>query len=192
MKNRLRFLLGLGFLLMAVSAHAQSPGIFIDQMQPVVNNTPGVITLAIGGSSQQKLAQTVTVGRAGRLRGVFLPIGCQTGKLVVEIWNVEADLPGSVLLGRHGFPAEDVTAIGGLFRFFKLQDTDLSFAAGDRFAIVLRNPTGACASFPGPAGDSYTGGEGFFDFTGRVGGWGPLSTFPTGHDLPFMTVLELP
>lgn len=192
MKNRLPFLLSLGLLLMAGSTHAQSPGIFIDQMQPLVNNAPGTSTLAIGGPSQQKLAQTVTVGRAGRLRGVFLPVGCQSGKLIVEIRNVETDLPGSVLLGRHGFPAEDVTAIGGLFRYFRLRDTDLSFVAGDRFAIVLRNPTGACASFPGQPGDTYTGGGGFFDFLGRIGGWGPLSTFPTAPDLPFITVMELP
>lgn len=196
MKNRLCFLLGLSLLLIAASAQAQgnSPSVFIDQMQPLIDTTVG--GLAIGGVSQEKLAQTVTVGHDGRLRGVFLPIGCDSGRLIVEIRNVEPNgSPGIVLIARHAFPAEQVTAIGPLFRYFKFgddDDNDLTFLAGSRLAIVLRNPTGTCGIFRGPVGDTYTGGSGFFDALPNPPGWVPFSSTETRLDLPFMTVMRLP
>ena len=94
MKSILRFLLGLSLFLVAAPAPAQSPEVFIDQMQPLIDTTVG--GLAIGGASHEKLAQTVTVAHDGRLRGVFLPIGCDSGRLVVEIRNVESSgTPGT-------------------------------------------------------------------------------------------------
>src|SRR6185503_2723590 len=76
MKKAFCFSVALGLLLIASLAHAQSPSIFVDQMQPVIDETVG--PLAIGGASEQQLAQTVTVARGGHLRGVFLPIGCDS------------------------------------------------------------------------------------------------------------------
>ena len=188
MKNKLLFLLSLSLLLSCASAQAQSAATFIDQMQPLIDNTVG--GLAIGGPSQQKLAQTVTVAHAGRLRGVFLPIGCDSGRLLVEIRNVNpSGEPGSLVLARQRFPAEDVAVIGPVFRYFKFEDSDLSFMAGNHFAIVLRNPTGSCGIFRGPAGNSYTGGAGFFDALPNAPGWLPLSG--PDLDLPFMTVMKL-
>jgi hypothetical protein len=192
MKNKLRFLLAFNLLLIAASAHAQSPSVFIDQMQPLIDTAVG--GLAIGGASQEKLAQTVTVGRDGRLRGVFLPIGCDSGRLVVEIRNVESSgAPGSVLLARRAFPAEQVTGFGPVFRYFRLgDDHDLLFVAGSRFAIVLRNPTGTCGILRGPVGDTYTGGSGFFGALPNPPGWVPFFPTETRLDLPFMTVMKLP
>ena len=194
MKTRLRLLPVLGLLLIAASAQAQgnSPTVFIDQMQPLIDTTVG--GLAIGGASHEKLAQTVTVGHDGRLRGVFLPIGCDSGRLVVEIWNVEPNgAPGSLLIARRAFPAEQVTAIGPVFRYFNFEDDHgLFFFVGNRFAIVLRNPTGTCGIFRGPLGDTYTGGSGFFDALPNPPGWVPFSPTETRLDLPFMTVMRLP
>lgn len=193
MKRRFCFLLGLSLFLIAATVNAQSPEIFIDQRQPLIDNTVG--GLAIGGASQEKLAQTITVGRSGHLRGVFLPIGCDSGRLIVEIRNVEASgAPGTILLARHAFPAEHITAIGPLFRYFRFgddDDLDLTFLAGSRFAIVLRNPTGTCGIFRGPSGDTYTGGSGFFDALPNPPGWVPFSPTETRLDLPFMTVMRL-
>lgn len=183
---------GLILLLIAASAHAQSPNNFIDQMQPLIDTTAGA--LAIGGASQEKLAQTVTVGHDGRLRGVYLPIVCDSGRLIVEIRNVDSSgTPSSILLGRSSFPAGDIAMIGPLFRYFNLDDdSDLSFVSGNRFAIVLRNPTGTCGIFRGPTGDSYTGGAGFFDALPNPPGWIPFSATETGLDLPFVTRMKLP
>jgi hypothetical protein len=199
MKTRFRLLPGLSLLLIAVSTQAQSPGVFVDQMQPLVDTSVG--GMAIGGPSQEKLSQTVTVGHSGHLRGVFLPIGCDSGRLIVEIRSVEpSGAPGIVLIARRAFPAEQVTVIGPLFRYFKFEDDDdrdrdhdrdLTFLAGSRFAIVLRNPTGTCGIFRGPVGDTYTGGSGFFDALPNPPGWVPFSPTETRLDLPFMTVMNL-
>ena len=192
MKTTLRCLFGLSLFLTVATAQAQSPKKFIDQMQPLIDTTVG--GLAIGGASHEKLAQTVTVGHDGHLRGVFLPIGCDSGQLIVEIRNVDASgAPGTVILVRHSFPAEHVETIGPLFRYFKLgDDADLSFASGSRFAIVLRNPTGSCGIFRSPTGDSYAGGAGYFDALPNAPGWIPFSSTETRVDLPFMTVMKLP
>lgn len=192
MKNAFCFTLALSFVLIASLAHGQSPSVFVDQMQPIIDETVG--GLAIGGASEQQLAQTVTVARDGHLRGVFLPIGCESGRLAIEVRNVDlTGAPGAVVLARHMFDSEDVTPIGPIFRYFKLgNDSDLSFTAGARFAIVLRNPTGSCGIFRGPALDSYTRGAGFFDARPNPPGWIPFSETETRLDLPFMTVMKLP
>jgi len=189
MKNAFRLSLGIGLLLIASLAHAQSPSIFVDQLQPVIDDTVG--PMAIGGASEQKLAQTVTVARAGRLRGIFLPISCDSGRLIIEIRNVDlSGAPGGVVLGRHAFGSEDITPVGPVFRFFRFgNDPDLSLVAGARFAIVLRNPTGSCGISRGPLGDAYTGGAGFFDARPNPSGWIPFSETETRLDLPFMAVM---
>ena len=188
MKNSLRFLLGLSLLLISAS-QAHASGIYIDQMQPVVDDTVG--GLAIGGASQQKLAQTVTVGLDGRLVGVFLPIGCDSGRLVIEIRELDAEgKPSDVVLRRREFNAANISPIGPVFRFFPLRVPLLS--AGDRFAVVLQNPTGSCAIFSSPVGDSYAGGEGFFEALPNPPGWVPFSDTETRLDLPFITEVSLP
>jgi len=192
MKSAFCFSLALCFLVIASLARAQSPSVFIDQMQPIIDETVG--PLAIGGTSEQQLAQTVTVARDGHLRGVFLPVSCDSGRLVIEIRNVDlAGAPGAVVLARHMFDSEDVTPVGPIFRYFKLgHDAGLSFAAGARFAIVLRNPTGSCGISRGPSLDSYIRGAGFFDARPNPPGWIPFSETETRVDLPFMTVMKLP
>jgi hypothetical protein len=144
---------------------------------------------AIGGASEQQLAQTVTVGLAGELVGVFLPIGCDSGRLLIEIRTLDDGSPGDVVLGRRRFDAVDVPPIGPVFRLFRM-GAGLSFAAGDRFAIVLRNREGSCGIFRGPVGDSYARGEGFFQALPNPPGWVPFSD--TRLDLPFMTLTRLP
>jgi hypothetical protein len=184
----LSFLVGLSLVLTCPSAEAQSP--VIDQMQPVVDLTVGVV-YAIGGQSEQKLAQTVTADMGGRLRGVFLPLTCGSGQLVIEIRTLDGDTPSDVVLTRRTFPAWSIPYIGpGIFRFFWLGLWPLAFAPGDRFAVVLLNPTGSCVIFQGPLGDSYTGGEGFFEALPNPPGWVPFSETETHLDLPFITVIR--
>ena len=61
----------------------------IDQEQPAINNTGG--PLAIGGASNQKLAQTFTARRTGILTHVTVPIACDPSATVtVSINNVVA------------------------------------------------------------------------------------------------------
>jgi hypothetical protein len=147
--------------------------------------------LFIGGESDQKLAQTVTVGQDGRLVGLFLPIGCASGRLVIELRNVVGGQPGEEVFARRRFRAENVPSVGPVFHLFELHGA-LLFAEGDRFAIVLDNPKGFCSVHRGPVGDSYAGGEGFFDARPNPSGWVPFSEFQAAReDLPFMTEMKL-
>lgn len=159
-------------------------------LEPVQQNLDATSgTSAIGGGSEQMLAQTFTIEREGTLAGIYLPIGCSDGILEIEIRNVEADEPGSIVHSSQVFEADDIVRDVSVFERFRI--TALTVAAGDRLAFVLKNESGSCGMARGPVGDSYTGGEGYFDARPNAPGWRPL-TIGTGiHDLPFLIVLEL-
>ena len=144
----------LAFLLAAAPTKAD---LVVDQTQPLFSEVP----LAIGGASEQKVAQTVTAGMDGPLAAIQIPVGCDSGTLVVEIVALDGDRPGTRVLGRAEVPAVDLPAPPD-FRTVVLE-RPVRMSAGDRFAIVLRNPTGICGLLRGPDGDSYSRGEGYFD-----------------------------
>ncbi|MBE9548773.1 MAG: hypothetical protein IMF09_05140 [Proteobacteria bacterium] len=183
------FFCSLCFLLIIPLTTAQAGTVVIDQTQPIVDDAVG--GLAIGGASEQILAQTVTAGLDGILQGVFLPVACQSGKLVIEIVALNGDEPGNVVLRRKQIPASRVANIGPLFQYFKMGG-HLTLATGDRFAIVLSNPLGSCGIFRSPEGDFYTGGEGFFDARPNAPGWVPFSETETRLDLPFSVLVKIP
>ncbi|MCC5907319.1 MAG: hypothetical protein JJU13_13995 [Balneolaceae bacterium] len=162
-------------------------GIILEPIQPVFDaDSP---TQAIGGSSEQMLAQTFTVERDGNLAGVYLPIGCSDGTLEIEIRNVEDDIPGSTLLAENSFVADDIRSGVGVFE--RLRFPEVSVTAGQQLSFVLKNETGSCGMSRAPTGDSYTGGEAYFDARPNEPGWRPL-TIGTGiHDLVFLMVMEL-
>ena len=182
-------LFGLSILLMSMSAEAASRGIVIDQMQPLVDDSVG--GLFIGGTSEQELAQTVTVGLDSDLLGIYLPIGCESCQLIIEIRELIGDEPGNIVLRRRMITAANASPIGPVFRFFQIGGS-LSFVAGDRFAVVLLNPKGSCGIYRSPTGDSYVGGEGFFQALPNLPGWVPFSATETQLDLPFIIDMRLP
>jgi hypothetical protein len=189
MKGTCSFVIGLGIVLMASSATAQPPVVIVDQMQPVIDSSVG--SLAIGGASHQRLAQLVTAGHDGRLETLFLAISCSSGHLVVDVRNVSGNQPGDVVLAHVVARAAEVPAIGAVFHSFDLHGS-LSVAAGDRFAVVLDDPEGECTISQGPVGDTYAGGDGFFEALPNPPGWVPFSLFASARrDLPFLTVVRL-
>src|SRR6266478_2181008 len=145
--------------LLILHGHRVSAAPVIDQEQPVID--PSVGGVAIGGSSQEKLAQVVTVGLPGLLREVRFPLACGSGDLVVEIQGVVAGTPNGVVLTSETIPGSSLPSVGAVFRSLLLS-APVSFSAGDVFAIILRS-TGECGVFQGPIGDSYAGGNAFFD-----------------------------
>ena len=158
----------------------------LEPVQHVLDAETG--TNAIGGGSEQILAQTFTIERNGNLTGIYLPIGCSDGNLEIEIRNVEAGEPGSTVHSREVFSADDIVRDVSVFQLFSL--SSFSVSAGDRLAVVLQNESGSCGMARGPEGDSYSRGEGFYDARPNAPGWRPL-TIGTGiHDLPFLIVLE--
>ncbi len=158
----------------------------LEPVQHVLDAETG--TNAIGGGSEQILAQTFTIERNGNLTGIYLPIGCSDGNLEIEIRNVEADELGSTVHSSEVFSADDIVRDVRVFQLFALPF--LSVSAGDQLAFVLQNESGSCGMARGPEGDSYRGGEGFYDARPNAPGWRSI-TIGTGiHDLPFLIVLE--
>lgn len=159
----------------------------LEPIQPIF--VPSANNHAIGGSSEQKLAQTFTINRNGTLTGVFLPAGCSSGSLEVEIHNVDGGEPGTTVLSSEMFEADSIVTEVTVFKLFSLPASTVS--AGDSLALVLSNSGGSCGMSSAPIGDSYLGGEGFFDARPNQPGWVPFSNFDsTSHDLAFQVLLE--
>ena len=166
-----------------------------DQQQPTIDQTKG--GLAIGGASQQIVAQTVTAGAAGQLSEVRLPVACTANAdLILSIQGVTATgEPNGVVLATRTFAGATLPAFApapAAFRGFALA-TPIQLTAGTRYAIVLSSTgltaSANCASFQGPIGDPYSGGNMYFDARPNAPGWVCQCTFiNTPYDLPFQTV----
>ena len=159
----------------------------LEPVQPVL--TFGTPTQAIGGNSDQILAQTFTVQRDGFLTGIYLPLGCSDGILNIEIRDVEENLPGTVVLSESSYEADEIRS--GVTIFELLRFPEVSVEAGLKLSFVLRNDSGSCGMSRAPEGDTYSGGEAYYDARPNAPGWRPL-TIGTGiHDLVFLVVMEL-
>ena len=165
-------------------------GPVIDQQQPVLDTGAGTV-IAIGGNSDQILAQVVTAGITGSLDEVRLAVACGSGDLVVQIQGVDDNgQPDGNVLASEIVPGTSLPSFGSNAPSLRpiAFASPASFNSGDQFAIVVDNPTGGCSTIPGPTGDSYVGGDGFFDSRPNpVGVWVALSP---RRDLPFETVVS--
>jgi hypothetical protein len=154
----------------------------IDQQQPVIDMTAG-FTLAIGGFSEQKLAQVVTPGVTGILTEVRLPAACGT-TLTVEVQGVTAGIPNGSHLGGQtlnfsgSFPSTFRSIIFG---------QPVPVTKGVPYALVLTSPD-TCGIWPGPVGNPYPGGDALFDARPNPPGWLPMSYGRA--DLPFQTLVD--
>jgi hypothetical protein len=177
-------------LLAAVPAAATA---VLDQEQPVFGTDE--FTHAIGGSSEQKLAQTVTAGRRGSLVQVDLPVVCSEGaELIVKITELDATgRPSGAVLSTTRVPGAALFATDPpTFRSIVLADPPF-MAVGNRFAVVLEATGASCSLRPGPIGNAYGGGSAFFDARPNPPGWLALKGFrDTPHDLPFKTWVDVP
>ena len=144
----------------------------------------------IGGTSHQRLAQTLTVEVGGTLAGVFVPVACGSGRLNVEIRDVAAGKPGPTVLDHRTVDAADLADTLGRFSYVRIPGA-LPLAAGQEIAIVLENKRGVCFARPSPVSSNYAGGQGFFEALPNPPGWVAFSDFVnTPDDLPFQLVLE--
>jgi hypothetical protein len=178
----------LPLLFFANAAHAQGT---VDQEQPVTAAGP---TYAVGGSSDQKLAQSFTVGLEGALTEIHLPVSCSSGELIVEIQSLDSGgRPSGRTVASGRVPARDIGPPLSNFRPISLEEP-LDVLPGQHYAIIISNPTGTCGMLQGPEGNSYGGGTGFFDARPNRPGWigfkgGPGSP-DQPQDLPFKTVVD--
>ncbi|MEM9291667.1 MAG: hypothetical protein AAGD01_08300 [Acidobacteriota bacterium] len=165
----------------------------LDQRQETFSSIGSVY--ALGGEVEQRLAQTVTVGISGRLSRVEAPIGCTEGELLLEIRNLRADgAPGDTVLHSQTYPAEDFPAEAPLGAWSTLVLTDgPSFTRGQRFALVLDNPTGSCDLIGAGTGDLYPRGNAYFQALPTPIDWLAFIVAPTAeNDLAFRTYMTQP
>jgi len=166
-------------------AGSASAAPILDQEQPTIDTSPGFV-FAIGGGSQQKLAQVVTPGRTGNLTELDLSLACD-GDLTIQVQGVSGAKPSGTVLGTliTTAPVPFPTS----FRSFVLL-SPIAVTAGVPYAIVLSS-TGSCGIWPGPVGDPYVGGNAFFDSRPNPAGvWEPLSLGNGREDLPFRTFVD--
>src|SRR4051812_38408619 len=57
-------------------AATPAPALVVDQQQPGLELTAARLAITSAAHSEQKLAQTFTVGRSGQLRRIDLPVAC--------------------------------------------------------------------------------------------------------------------
>ena len=171
-------------------AIAAQPSLMLDQQAPPEDPPGSGITTAVGGLYEQVVSQTVTVGIAGRLRAVEVPIGCGSGTLVLEIRDVNADgTPGPTVLSSETYAATDFPApVTEAFRRLRIRGMTARFDVGETFAISLGNIGGSCGIWRGPIGDPYSGGTGWTDATD--GPIVPLSLGTDRDDMPFRTFVQ--
>ena len=145
-----------------------------DQAQDRI--VPAGETLALGGSSQQRLAQVLTVGRPGELVGVTLRVACADGGVDVDVQGVSPDgRPDGATVTSGAMPPGTSPAPlqAGVWVWVALRPA-LAVSPGDRLALVLSS-TGTCASLNAPVGDTYPGGDAWFDARPNPEGqWVPL------------------
>jgi len=176
------------FAFVALPASAQGIGRFVDAAHFPIDRSNNVYGL--GGSSEQKLAQTLTVEVGGTLAGLLLAVNCVGPKLKVEIRDVDASgLPGPTLLAQRNVNPADFDAYGR-FTYVPIAGA-LALGAGQQVSFVVSVPKGQCSYMPSPVGTDYPGGHGFFDARPNAPGWVPFSGFAnTPDDLPFQLVLD--
>lgn len=162
---------------------SHAAGGVLDQQQLVVDVTR---VLAVGGNSEQILAQVVTAGQTGRLRELHLPISCSpTSDLVVEIRSVDATgQPTATVLDSRTFSgvSNDLRPPAPTFGSLDMGGR-VMLTTGSQFAFLLRT-AGSCGIVPG-IGDDYPGGDGFFDARPN-----PPGLIPIGADLAFETFVR--
>ncbi|MCC7241252.1 MAG: hypothetical protein IT180_04960 [Acidobacteria bacterium] len=189
--TRVTALLALFLTLPATAALAQFR--VVDQSSPAAATDDVPFTWAIGGGSGQVLFQTVTAGIRGWLREIRVPLACADGVLRIEIRDVDPATgePGTTVRRARNFaarrfdgPVTDEFQVLGVF-------PPLRMTPGDQFAFVLSNATGSCGVWPGPVGDPYAGGGGWF-FAAPNTTIAPLGLGTGREDLPFETVVLRP
>ena len=175
----------------------------VDQEQPVVDFA--ALPLAIGGNSEQELAQTFTAGSTGLLCGVELSLICSSadssGEITVAIFDAMAGKPGPNMLVEKTVlaasipPATVVDPLSALFAF----DVPLMVDQDTVYTIVITiDPQGAgttpCGLNQGPLGDSYAGGDGFFTaLPNDPNTWLCVCDFANSrNDFPFRTLMDTP
>ena len=176
----------------AISSNVHA-AVVTDQEQPLINAAAGFH--GVGGDSEQKLAQSFTVGVNGDFVGLRLPIaGCGRGDLIIEIRELVGSQPTGPVIRSVRVPGSDVQVSYEGFQDFFLP-APIAVSAGGKLAFTVQTigEGSYCSYATSPDGDTYTRGDGFFDSRPNPPGWVALKGFASGpHDLAFYTLMDDP
>lgn len=178
-------------VVLCLAGQAQAAPPVLDQQADVADPIP--FTFALGGFFNQVLYQSFTVGLGGRLAKIRLPIGCESGEVILEIFDANSDglpIAGAPARLTRAFDAEMFPAVvSGDFQPLPM-GARLRVSPGERLVMVLSNPSGSCGIAFGVAGDHYLGGTGHAEDTVNTFPV-PLHFSPTNpDDLPFQTFVQ--
>ena len=94
-------------VVVSTSVLVAQASLVLDQSSPS-QPPPANISFAVGGLHHQVLSQTVTTGVSGRLRAVEVPIGCESGRLILEIRDVDGNgQPGGTAIFTESYDIAD-------------------------------------------------------------------------------------
>lgn len=179
-------------MLIFITPHSVTAASYvIDQQQPLINESAGF--LGVGGDSEQKLAQTFTVGMSGDLAGLRLPVaGCGRGDLLIQLVRQVTGQPTGLLLRALIISGSDVPfSYTGFTDFFF--PAPISVSTGDKLAFSVQTigVDSYCSYATAPTGDTYSRGDGFFDSRPNPPGWLSFKSVPDPfNDLAFFTLME--
>lgn len=178
----------LATLLAAGTAQAAQPLLDTEQV-----NVDASTVLGLGGSSEQRLAQTFMLSRGGWPSHLTLPMNCNaTAKVCVTIEKVDgAGRPSGIVLAEEYVPGAvfssvPTPAIG--FRIVEFRYPP-KLAAGS-YAFTLTAKGGDCGAYPGPVGDTYRAGKGWFEALPNPPGWYELFDSRGKRDLAFQVFMR--
>jgi hypothetical protein len=176
-----------------MTSQIQAAATVLDQQAPAAD--PVAFTFALGGESGQVLYQSLTVGLNGRLAELRLPIGCESGEVILQVFDANSEglpIAGADARLTRRFAADSFPEVVSTeFQSLRLGGR-VGVSAGEQIVIVLSNPTGSCGIAYGVNGDGYTGGTGHADDTTDTAPPVPLNLSPgSPDDLPFQTWVRL-
>jgi hypothetical protein len=168
------------------------------EQQPTADLTRGFTYAIYPLGEGQNLAQTFSPQKNQKLGYLKLPVRCAPGVLLNV--KIREGIGGAIMyeanvLGLFG-------PVDGTFELIQVYDPATSHGLRIRknrtYAFELaafpdptipNNPNRTCGMAPGPAGDSYARGQGYYEDVPTNGPeWLPLSA--GGEDLPFITLVR--
>lgn len=175
------------------SFDAEQPAVATDRNPLAIY--PTVIDRTVVNPFSQNLAQTFTPTVTAELHFLFLPVACVTDVLL-RLQLAKGSPDGPVIWDRNYDPGHAYA--DGTWVALQIYG-GLNLMAGEAIAIILSTtprPGAAgttCSIIPGPVGDAYAGGQGFYNNPGFPANyWIPLPDgAPTSNeDLPFRTLVR--
>lgn len=175
-------------LFSAGTATAAQPHFATEQV-----NVDTLAPFALGGSSHQRLAQSFKLDRDGWLSHLTLPAACEPDATVyVTIEKLDAGgLPSGAVLASEYVPGTVFTSVATPAMGFRIVEfSKPAWLKQGEYAFTLTAKDVTCGVYPGPSGDSYTEGRGFFEAAPNPPGWVEIFDKNGVRDLAFQVFLR--